>query len=575
MSTHVGDIFFDAKVDRKQYDKDMSSLEKGAGAIGSKIGKKLSMAIGGAIATMGIGQLINKVGTLGDTVDKMSQKLGMSNKAYQEWDYIMQRCGANIDSMTVAMKTLASSVMTSKDALKELGISQEEALGMSQQELFSRVITALQGIEDKTRRTYLAGQLLGRGATELGAVLNLTQQDMENMRSRVANLGGVMSDLAVKNSAMFKDSLLDIRMAFKGIANSIAEYVLPIITSAVNRVIIPALLRIAQAVRLVFGFISRLVGGIRSTFGKVGGAFKSAFGKGTQKDMNSSAKSIGNVGSGLGKAGGNANKAKKAVQALKRELFGFDRITKLTKQDASTGTSGAGGAGGGGGGLGDLGGIGDVEGYEQASNFFSGLEELEIPPALSESLDNLKRAFSGLFDVLGEFGQWALDEILIPLGQWALNDGIPAGLDVLAGAIDVITEALKLLGTILKPIWDSLLKPFFDWWLGFQADKMQTVASVLTKLAEAIAKIREKIEGWKEKSAEIKVTLTDKLTSAWNKVKGVWDKVKSKTATVSLKLSNGFSTAWSKVKRRGRASNQRQLLSNSSLPKPSRQSGTL
>ena len=98
---------------------------------------------------------------------------------------------------------------------------------MSQQQIFEATIAGLQNVEDTTQRTYLAGKLLGRGATELGALLNTSAEDTQAMRDRVRELGGVMSEDAVKASAQFQDNLQDMQTAMSGIKRNIVSDLLP------------------------------------------------------------------------------------------------------------------------------------------------------------------------------------------------------------------------------------------------------------------------------------------------------------------------------------------------------------
>ena len=145
----------------------------------------------------GLGDLITETAEYGDNVDKMSQKMGITAEAYQEWDFIMQHCGTSMDSLKSSMKTLASAAETGNAAFEKIGLSQEQIANMSQEDLFAATIAGLQGIDDTTERTYLASQLLGRGATELGALLNMSAEETAEMRDRVHELGGVMSDEGV------------------------------------------------------------------------------------------------------------------------------------------------------------------------------------------------------------------------------------------------------------------------------------------------------------------------------------------------------------------------------------------
>ena len=174
------------------------------------------------------------VAEYGDNIDKMSQKMGISAEAYQEWDFVMQHCGTSMETLKASMKTLASAAETGSEAFEQLGISQEEIANMSQEELFDKTIAALQNVEDETQRTYLAGQLLGRGATELGALLNMSAEETEEMRQELHDLGGVMSDEAVKASADFQDSLQNMQTAASGLKNNLMSQFLPGMSSVMD-----------------------------------------------------------------------------------------------------------------------------------------------------------------------------------------------------------------------------------------------------------------------------------------------------------------------------------------------------
>ncbi len=175
-------------------------------------------------------EMITGAAEYGDTIDKMSQKMGMSSDAYQEWDFVLQHCGASIESLKPAMKTMATAAENGSDAFAQLGISQEQIAGMSQEQLFDATIAGLQNVTDETQRTYLAGKLLGKGATELGPLLNTSADDVADMRAQVHDLGGVMGSDAVKAAAAYQDSLQNMQYAFSGLKNNISGELLPTLT---------------------------------------------------------------------------------------------------------------------------------------------------------------------------------------------------------------------------------------------------------------------------------------------------------------------------------------------------------
>lgn len=211
-----------------------SAAKKGLelGASGIKATAAASAAAVAAVAAFGAALLkaVNDVATLGDEIDKNSQKMGLSAEAYQEWDFILQHSGSSIDKMKESMPTLSKAAVDGSEAFKKLGLAQEDVAAMSPEELFAATISGLQQVEDETQRTVLAQQLLGGGAKELGALLNTSAEDTEALRQRVHDLGGVMSEDAVKAAASYKDSLQDLKTAFSGLKRGALQDLMPAVT---------------------------------------------------------------------------------------------------------------------------------------------------------------------------------------------------------------------------------------------------------------------------------------------------------------------------------------------------------
>lgn len=204
------------------------SLAKGLKTTTAVIGAAMAAATASVVATgKAFINAANDVASYGDNIDKMSQKMGISAKGYQEWDFIMKHAGASIDSLKGSMKTLANAAVNGSDAFKQLGISQQDIANMSQEELFNKTISALQNVKDETTRTALASKVLGRGATELGALFNMSAEETEGLRQQVHDLGGVMSDEAVKASANYQDQMLNMQTSLTGIKNNLMSQFLP------------------------------------------------------------------------------------------------------------------------------------------------------------------------------------------------------------------------------------------------------------------------------------------------------------------------------------------------------------
>ena len=182
----------------------------------------------------------NETAQYGDKIDKSSQKLGVSAEFYQEWDAVLQHSGTSMDAMSATFKKLstASNDLTATNkttaAFEQLGLSMDEVSKMSQEDLFTTVVGKLQQMEEGTERTAIATALLGKGAQELGPLLNTSAEDTQAMLDKVNELGGVMSNDAVKASAAYQDSLQDLQTSISGAKNNLVAKFLPSITKVMD-----------------------------------------------------------------------------------------------------------------------------------------------------------------------------------------------------------------------------------------------------------------------------------------------------------------------------------------------------
>lgn len=227
----------------------VSSGKSFSSSFGSAIGTGLKVAGGAAVtaaagmAALGKSIVSNAKDTAayGDNVDKLSQKIGISAEAFQEWDYVFSQNGADIGILETGMKKLSttfSDAASGSDAAIEkfnaLGLSLEDLSGMSQEDMFGAVISALQEMPESAERTAIASDLLGRSAMELGPLLNQTAEDTAALKDQAHDLGMIMSDEDVKSAAAFTDSMDNLSRAFAGAKNSITAELLPGLTEITN-----------------------------------------------------------------------------------------------------------------------------------------------------------------------------------------------------------------------------------------------------------------------------------------------------------------------------------------------------
>ena len=244
--TEIFRLFGSIFIDTSEADKSLSKTDSKAKKLQDTLGKAVTgaakMATGVAASISATGAAVfafaDNVASVGDTIDKQSQKLGLSAKGYQEWEAVLGHCGASIDSFKGGMKTLTNAITTgSKDqvaAFRAVGLSMDQVASMSREEVLNAVITGLQGMDESAERTSIATTLLGKAAGELGPLLNTSAEDTAAMKQAVNELGGVMSNEGVAASAAFKDALQDLTTIGTGLKNALGTQVLPYVTEAMT-----------------------------------------------------------------------------------------------------------------------------------------------------------------------------------------------------------------------------------------------------------------------------------------------------------------------------------------------------
>ena len=212
-----------------------NALAVGLKATAATIATAVAAVTAAAVATgKAFIDAANDVAEWGNTVDKESQKMQMSAAGYQEWSFILEHAGASIDGMKNAMKKLTIAAEEGDDAFAALGITQEQLAAMSPEEVWNATVAALQNVTDEGQRTALASELLGKGAVELAPLFNMTASETEALKEQVYELGGVMSDDAVKAAAEYEDQLQNMQVSLKGLKNNIMAQFLPGLSSVME-----------------------------------------------------------------------------------------------------------------------------------------------------------------------------------------------------------------------------------------------------------------------------------------------------------------------------------------------------
>ena len=184
---------------------------------------------------------ISSVAAYGDTIDKTSQKVGMSSDSFQKWDYVMNLAGTSMQECSMGMKTLTNQIDDAKNGssdaqarFESLGISLEDLQSMSREEIWGATIKGMQQLEDSTERAALANDLFGRSGQNMTPLFNMTNEELNTAIDNTEKYNMVLSEEAVKASAAFQDSLTTMKGAFSGLKNTMMADFLPGVTTIMD-----------------------------------------------------------------------------------------------------------------------------------------------------------------------------------------------------------------------------------------------------------------------------------------------------------------------------------------------------
>ena len=244
----VGSVFIDTDKANESLAKTDEKAEKTGGTF-KDIAKKaagVGTAVVGASAAAvgGLVKMASNSASTSDEIDKMSQKLGMSREGYQEWDYVLSQAGVDINSMETGMKTLTNQIGNAKSGsdkaakqFEQLGISMDDINNLSREDIFEKVVSGFQRMEDSTERAALANALFGKSGQNLTPLFNETAESTQELIDKSHDLGMILSDETIDAGVNLTDTMDTLQRSFGTIVTKLGGSLMPIVETFANLII--------------------------------------------------------------------------------------------------------------------------------------------------------------------------------------------------------------------------------------------------------------------------------------------------------------------------------------------------
>ena len=170
----------------------------------SNAGQKMAALSVGAAGMLAGGALIAKqAAATGAEIDDLSQQLGISAEAIQEWQYVALQSGVDSDVFVKALVKVRAAMLdmetgktnAAAEAIEKLGLKMENF--SSQEEMFSAVLQRLGAMEDQTLQAAYANEIFGdKIATQMLPYLQAGAEDLQKFKDEFAAMPSLSAEQA-------------------------------------------------------------------------------------------------------------------------------------------------------------------------------------------------------------------------------------------------------------------------------------------------------------------------------------------------------------------------------------------
>lgn len=219
----------------EKFDKSASSMAKNI-AVG--------LAAAAASAAVAFGAMAKSAVDNADKLDKVSQQTGIAVESLSQLQYAAEISNLSFEDLTKATakfsKTAADAARgsdTASKAFDTLGIRVTKADGTLKgtEELLLEVADKFSKMEDGAAKAAIAQDLFSKSGARLIPFLNEGRAGIEKLKKEADAFGLTVSTKSAKAADRFNDNLDRLKAAGKGVANQMAQEMLPVFLAMTER----------------------------------------------------------------------------------------------------------------------------------------------------------------------------------------------------------------------------------------------------------------------------------------------------------------------------------------------------
>lgn len=195
------------------------------------------------VAAAGFSALsINQFSNVGDAIEKMAARTGISAEAISGLRVAAEGAGTSIESVEIGIRMMQRNMQMAdngstelQNSLQGLGVTlSRDFVSMNPAQQFELLGQSIGKIEDPTKRTQAAMVAFGKSGGELIPLFEDGAFDLEQWQQKAKDLGVSFDDLSAGQAAQLNDAIGEMKIAVSGVALEIGGRLAPYVISAVS-----------------------------------------------------------------------------------------------------------------------------------------------------------------------------------------------------------------------------------------------------------------------------------------------------------------------------------------------------
>lgn len=484
-NTSVGSVAMDLTLNSKSYNKQLNAVTKSTESAFSSTMKKVGGFIAGAFA---VTQVVNFTKTCIDSASQVQAAFtglnsiveGTGNSFAQAQKFINEYTSDGLVSINEAATAYKNLLARGYDTtqIEDVMTRLKDSAAFGRQasyDLGEAVVTATEGLKnensilvDNAGVTKNVAKMWEDYAKEIGVSTN----DLTQAQKIQAEYNGIMEETrfqvgdAAAYTQTFSGQVQQLKFNFTQMTAAIGKVVAPI-----AQLFIPVINSAMQAITNLFQSLQNVL---------------KAFGLDMPDVVSKTSSAVSGVSADIETAGDSAVSAAKKIN---KAFAGVDEINVLKTSDSSSTGSDVSTGGGTSTAISVTPASDDTVSaavsttVNKIQKYIEPLRNINFN-SLVTAFNNLKNAIMPLTSNIFAGLSWAYFNLLVPLAQWTIEDVIPAFLDIFAGAINVVNQAIEDVKPMFSWLWDNILEPIASWTGG-------AIVSVLNGIGDALQWISE------------------------------------------------------------------------------------